>query len=116
MLFRSDALSLEDGCATLAAFTVQCIEKSLQWMPNHTLRYVILVGGGWHNPCIRQQLEKVLSKQTIVRGDDIGWSAHYMEAELMAFLAVRCLKGLPITFPTTTGVASPLVGGEIFMS
>jgi anhydro-N-acetylmuramic acid kinase len=34
-----------------------------------------------------------------------------MEAEAWAYLAVRCLKRLPITFPGTTGAPEPLSGG-----
>ena len=48
--------------------------------------------------------------------DEVGWSAEGMEAELMAYLAVRSSRALPITFPGTTGVAAPLVGGTIFRS
>ncbi len=36
-----------------------------------------------------------------------------VEAEAWAYLAVRSLKGLPITFPGTTGVAAPLTGGVL---
>jgi anhydro-N-acetylmuramic acid kinase len=112
------ALSLEDGCATLAAFTVQCVVKAFQWLDS-PLRHVILVGGGWHNPFILKTLKEEISKRhgeaiKVVRGDEIGWSPHYLEAELMAYLAVRRLNNAPITFPLTTGVSQPLVGGDIF--
>jgi anhydro-N-acetylmuramic acid kinase len=36
-----------------------------------------------------------------------------MEAEAWAYLAVRCLRGLAITFPGTTGVTHPLSGGIV---
>ena len=36
-----------------------------------------------------------------------------MEAEAWAYLAVRALRGLPITFPGTTGVAREMTGGVI---
>jgi anhydro-N-acetylmuramic acid kinase len=39
-----------------------------------------------------------------------------MEAQAFAYLAVRRLKNLPITFPTTTGVAQPLEGGRLLMA
>ena len=34
-------------------------------------------------------------------------------AQAFAYLAVRTLKGLPLTFPTTTGVPRPLTGGVL---
>jgi anhydro-N-acetylmuramic acid kinase len=37
-----------------------------------------------------------------------------MEAELFAYLAVRSVKNLPLTFPGTTGVREPMKGGKIF--
>jgi len=45
--------------------------------------------------------------------DAAGWSADALEAQAFAYLAVRALKGLPITFPTTTGVAQALLGGVV---
>jgi anhydro-N-acetylmuramic acid kinase len=36
-----------------------------------------------------------------------------LEAQAFAFMAVRGLRGLPITFPTTTGVPRPLPGGVL---
>lgn len=111
-------LSLEDGCATLAAFTVRCILKAFQWL-KAPLRHVILVGGGWHNPFILKMLKEEILKHhgdviKVVRGDEVEWSPQYLEAELMAYLAVRRLNNAPITFPKTTGVSQPLVGGDIF--
>ena len=34
-----------------------------------------------------------------------------MEAQAFAYLAVRTLDGLPMTFPSTTGVKQPMKGG-----
>ena len=47
----------------------------------------------------------------LVTADQIGWSSAYLEAQAFGFLAVRTLKGLPITFPLTTGVSSAQTGG-----
>lgn len=114
-------LSLEDGCATLAFFTAQCIVDAFQWIttPTSPMRHLILVGGGWYNPFIKKTLQQLIEQQygpdlRIATGDEIGWSTQFLEAELMAFLAVRCLNQQPITFPTTTGASHPLVGGKIF--
>ena len=40
---------------------------------------------------------------TVKTADALGWSADALEAQAFAHLAVRRLKSLPITFPTTTG-------------
>jgi anhydro-N-acetylmuramic acid kinase len=42
-----------------------------------------------------------------------GVDGDALEAEAWAYLAVRSSKGLPITFPGTTGVPLPLTGGVL---
>ncbi len=46
----------------------------------------------------------------------LGWRGDDLEAELFAYLAVRSLKGLPLTMPGTTGVKKPVTGGRLFKS
>ena len=36
-----------------------------------------------------------------------GWHGDAIEAQAFAFLAIRSLKGLPLTFPQTTGAPAP---------
>ena len=45
--------------------------------------------------------------------EDHGWRGDSIEAEAFAFLAARTFHGLPISFPGTTGVAEPMLGGRI---
>ena len=114
-------LSLPDACRTLSAFTADSIVRSLDLIntnfkaPTHW----ILAGGGWKNPVIQEEFEKRLTdklgpKTQILSADDIGWSSQYMEAEIFAYLAVRCLNQQPISFPGTTRVPLPLSGGTIY--
>jgi len=42
-----------------------------------------------------------------------GMDGDAVEAEAWAYLAVRSLKALPITFPGTTGVPKPMTGGVL---
>jgi len=97
----ADGLSPEDGAATLSAFTASAVGKALDLLPRRPKR-LIVSGGGRHNPTIMSMLEH--------RADIHAVSA---EAECFAFLAVRTLRGLPISFPTTTGVPQPQMGGKI---
>jgi anhydro-N-acetylmuramic acid kinase len=48
-----------------------------------------------------------------VKAVDLGWDGDALEAQAFAFLAVRSLRGLPLTFPGTTGVPRPLTGGKV---
>jgi anhydro-N-acetylmuramic acid kinase len=38
-------------------------------------------------------------------------NADALEAQAFAFLAARSMRGLPITFPTTSGAPKPMQGG-----
>jgi anhydro-N-acetylmuramic acid kinase len=48
-----------------------------------------------------------------VTAADLGWDGDALEAQAFAFLAVRSLRGLPLTYPTTTGAPRPMTGGRL---
>jgi anhydro-N-acetylmuramic acid kinase len=114
-----ERLSLEDGCATLAFFTGESIVKSFAWIKNQIPlpRQWILAGGGWYHPMIRTIFETQVKRDygadiLIQTADEVGWSTQAMEAELIAYLAVRSLRGIPLSFPKTTRVSRPMCGGK----
>jgi len=43
-----------------------------------------------------------------------GLDGDALEAQAFAYLAVRSLEGLPLSLPSTTGVARPMTGGRLF--
>ena len=51
----------------------------------------------------------------VVPASTLGWDGDALEAQAFAFLAVRSLRGLPLTFPTTTGAPRPLSGGRLHL-
>ena len=106
--FSVEGLSLENGAATLTAFTVHSIARAARWFHEPVKTWVIC-GGGRHNAAIMQGLREILGN--VQSAEDAGYNGDSMEAEAWAYLAVRSLRGLPITFPGTTGVASELTGG-----
>ena len=67
--------------------------------------------GGTRNPTLMRMLAQRLAPAPIETAGAVGWSADALEAQAFAYLAVRALKGLPLTFPSTTGVPRPLTGG-----
>ncbi|AYD04155.1 anhydro-N-acetylmuramic acid kinase [Neorhizobium sp. NCHU2750] len=104
-------LSPADGAATLSAFTASAVGKALDLLPRRPKR-VIVSGGGRHNPTIMAMLKSRAGIEA-VSADQFGWRGDAVEAECFAFLAVRALRGLPISFPTTTGVPQAQTGGKI---
>jgi anhydro-N-acetylmuramic acid kinase len=104
-------LTVEDAAATLVAFTAESVALTLKRMGASVHRLVIC-GGGARNLALLTELRKRLNCQ-LQTADELGWSADSIEAQAFAYLAVRSLRGLPITFPTTTGVPRPLTGGVV---
>jgi anhydro-N-acetylmuramic acid kinase len=103
-------LSLEDGAATLAAFTAATVARIVEHLPRPP-RSVIVAGGGARNRTLMHMLAERLAPATVETAEAVGWSADALEAQAFAFLAARHVRGLPITFPGTTGVARAMTGG-----
>lgn len=75
-------------------------------------RTLIVCGGGARNPVLMAMIRAATNAQVSTM-EDHGLDGDFIEAELMAFLAERSRRGLPITFPGTTGVKAPLTGGAV---
>ena len=104
-------LATEDAAATLTAFTAETLAQAVRALPTPA-DVVVVCGGGARNPTLMRMLAARLACR-VAPAEDFGWSAEAMEAQAFAYLAVRSLKGLPLTFPTTTGAPAPLTGGVL---
>jgi anhydro-N-acetylmuramic acid kinase len=99
-----------NGAATLTAFTAATIASIALLLPKPPTTWII-TGGGARNPTLLRMLRERLSAATVESADVFGWSTDAMEAQAFAFLAVRSLAGLPLSYPATTGVPEPTTGG-----
>ncbi|MBW8814646.1 MAG: anhydro-N-acetylmuramic acid kinase [Caulobacterales bacterium] len=106
-----EALELEDAAATLVAFTAEAVKLAFETV-GQTPTEVIVAGGGRHNPEIMKALRSRLAVP-VSTAEDHGWRGDSIEAEAFAYLAARTFRGLPLSFPKTTGVAQPMTGGRI---
>jgi len=104
-------LSLEDGAATLTAFTAATIGKAREHMPDEP-RLWIVCGGGRKNKTLMSMIAANVPN-AVVPAEALGFNGDFIEAEAWAYLAVRAAENLPITFPETTGVAEPMSGGVV---
>jgi len=104
-------LSPADGAATLTRFTAETVALALRLLPARPER-LIVAGGGRHNPTMMRMIGAAcgLTPEPI---EALGWNGDATEAEGFAYMAVRSLGGLPISFPGTTGVPKPLTGGRV---
>lgn len=103
-------MSIEDGAATLTAFSARTVLNAISQMPKQP-DIVVATGGGRHNPLIMQYLRDELG-DALVDASSIGWRGDAIEAEAFAFLAARSAMGLQISFPETTGVPESITGGR----
>jgi anhydro-N-acetylmuramic acid kinase len=102
--------SVADGAATLSALTAASVARIVPHLPAVPHAWIV-AGGGARNPTLMRMLAERLKPASVETADAVGWSSQSMEAQAFAYLAVRCMRGLPLTFPATTGVARPLPGG-----
>ena len=104
-----EGLSIEAGAATLPAFTVESIIRASCHFPAPPQQWIV-VGGGRHNRVIMKKLTTLLGTD-VLNGDQLGWNSDAIEAQAFAYMAVRSRLGLANSYPATTGVIEPTVGG-----
>jgi anhydro-N-acetylmuramic acid kinase len=104
--------SVADGAATLSALTAAAVARIVPHLPAPPRAWIV-AGGGARNPTLMRMLAERLKPATVETADAVGWSSQSIEAQAFAYLAVRCMRALTLTFPATTGVARPLPGGII---
>ena len=71
---------------------------------------MLVAGGGRHNATMLAMIaaETGLTPEST---DTLGWNGDALEAQGFAYMAVRRLRDLPISFPGTTGAPEPMTGG-----
>ena len=110
-------MSPADCMATLLEMTVWSITDAIK-KSKSPLEKIILCGGGAHNKhlvhCIKQSLRKNTIQAIVQTAVEYGLNNDMLEAEAFAFLAVRHVQGLPLSYPNTTGVNAPCEGGVLF--
>jgi anhydro-N-acetylmuramic acid kinase len=104
------SLSLEDSVKTLSELTSVTIVNSLDFF-NTKPNEIILCGGGRKNKYIFERIKK-LSNILTNNIDLYKLDGDFIESQAFAYLAIRSLLKKPISFPETTGVSKPSIGGD----
>lgn len=104
-------LSIEDAAATLTALAASCVYAAQMHFPNDPFRWLIC-GGGRKNTSLMNALRQRLGDK-VDAVEAVGLDGDMLEAQAFAYLAVRVLRGLPTSSPTTTGCKEPVSGGKI---
>ncbi|GBR53433.1 anhydro-N-acetylmuramic acid kinase [Neokomagataea thailandica NBRC 106555] len=106
-LHAVEGLSVQDGAATLTAFTVEAVKRTI--LPAAPKAWYVC-GGGRRNPMLMAGLAEGLGAP--VRSvEALGWDGDALEAECFGYLAVRSLRGLPLSAPGITGAPRLETGG-----
>jgi anhydro-N-acetylmuramic acid kinase len=105
-------LSTADGAATLTEITAAAVAAGTRHFPAPPRQWLVC-GGGRHNPALLAALARRLDAP-VRNVEAVGWDGDSLEAQAFAYLAVRSRVGLPLSLPSTTGVARPTAGGRLF--
>ncbi|HRD76358.1 MAG TPA: anhydro-N-acetylmuramic acid kinase, partial [Hyphomicrobiaceae bacterium] len=104
-------LGVEDGAATLTAFTAASIGRAREHMPEEPKLWIICGGGRRNRTLMSMIAERV--ENAVVPAEAASLDGDTLEAEAWAYLAVRSLEAQPISYPGTTGVPTPMSGGVL---
>ncbi len=101
--FRS--LEKDIGLSTLTYITANLI---LTFLNQKKISRVIISGGGRKNKTLMNYLV-----DRVIDIDEFNFDGDFIESQAFAYLAVRSMNNLPISFPETTGVHKEITGGVI---
>jgi len=110
-------LSYEDGLSTLVDFTAiiiyQSILTSIKIKENEKL-LIIVCGGGRKNLSLMKSIRKRLPKNISLKIiDDYKIDGDFIESQAFAYLAIRSVLKKEISYPNTTDVEKPSIGGVL---
>ena len=87
--------------------------RARDFLPNPPRRWLV-TGGGRLNGSLMAAIAQALEAD-VEPVEAVGWRGDVLEAQAFAFLAVRSLRGLPLSLPGTTGVSRPVSGGVLHL-
>ena len=103
----------QDTLATFAYMHAKAIQINLDFLRKRP-QEIFICGGGRKNMAIMDEMRRLLPDIIIKTTEEIGLNGNTIEAEAFAFLGIRSLIGLPISFEKTTGVSGSSCGGVFY--
>jgi anhydro-N-acetylmuramic acid kinase len=111
LLDHLDMMPDADAAATLTAIAAAAVAAAQIHFPDPLAR-ILVTGGGRLNPAMMDELARRIPAE-ILAVEAVGLDGDMLEAQAFAFLAVRVLRKLPTSCPTTTGTPALVGGGQI---
>ena len=115
-IFFAKGLSLENGAATITNFTAELIAEGIRHVENKIKTNKsnwLVCGGGRKNKYLLESIEKNFKELELKPIENYKVNGDFVESQAFAFLAIRSLKNMPISFPNTTRCKKPLTGGVL---
>ena len=106
LLAPINSLKIEDALATFAYMHAKVIAINLEFISQNAMpKNIFVCGGGRKNQALINEMCKWINGVEIKLIDEIGFNGDAIEAEAFAFLGIRRLLNLPISFQKTTGIS-----------
>jgi anhydro-N-acetylmuramic acid kinase len=102
--------NIENGAATLSYLSAKLISNKINEFAK--IKNVYFGGGGRKNLFLMKLIKESINVNIVKLDKKIN--GDFLESQAFAYLAIRSLLKLPITFKETTGVKKPVSGGVIY--
>ncbi len=115
-IFFAKGLSLENGAATITNFTAKLISDGISYICNEKKINVnkwLVCGGGRKNVFLLENIKDNFDNLDLDPIEKYGIDGDFIESQAFAFLAIRSLEKMPISFPSTTRCKEPITGGIV---
>ncbi len=115
-IFFAKGLSLEDGAATITDFTAKLIAEGIRFISNKNQSFKnkwLVCGGGRKNKYLLERIKINFERLYLDTIEKYKINGDFVESQAFAFLAIRSLEGMFISFPSTTRCKQPSTGGVI---
>ena len=112
-------LPIDTGAATITNFTAKLISDGIKYVYTEDQtkkKSCIVCGGGRKNDFLLERIKKNLESYKnldIELIEKYKINGDFVESQAFAYLAIRTIKNLSISFPSTTRCPKPLTGGKI---
>ena len=115
-IFFAKGLSLENGAATLTEFTAKLIADGINHIQSNS-KFLsnewVVCGGGRKNKYLLDSIKCHFENLILNPIEKYKINGDFIESQAFAYLAIRSLEGMPITFPSTTRCKNPSTGGVL---
>ena len=112
--FLKKNLNKFDALRTLTYFTAYQL-LNLKLRINHKYRQMDFVRWRVKNKTLMSDIKQLLSGEVVETTQNYKLNPFFIESQAFAYIAVRTLRKLPSSFPSTTGCLKSSISGSIYL-